>query len=186
MLTATFSPNLVQALLTVNSKIRDQLDSEFTVAVINDQVELTKPLLLHLRNPQGTYRKIGLVHMADFNSDEESLESIARTTNKLADVIFSRVCLFLDAEKQGFYITKKGSIFNFGDVNVKVRKGNTFAVEGNTVTFLGKPLKLTKLITEGMFEFKKHGDLSTELVDSANYRPDKRMWINSQGQLYRA
>ena len=180
-------PNLVEEAL----RIANQTCSKrgYSVVVTNEKIEPKKPVFLQLQYPDKPALNIGithLVHLRGSDWDNKPFEEIARTTDQVAQAILSRVGLFFSAKESGLYIEENGTIFDFHDIQVTIHEDKTFAIGDTLVTYGGTPLSLTRLKSEGIVEFRKRDGGETELIDQIDKREGKGMFINGNGELYRA
>jgi hypothetical protein len=179
-------PNLTEAIQNANQILSK---SGYTVKVANEQVTPKEPVFLQLKLPNGKFRNIGityLVHLTGNDWDKQPFEAMARTTDQVTQSIIDRVALFFKAKEQKLYIDKNGTIFNFNSANVKLYKDKTFAVDDVHVFFVGSPLLLTRIKSEGMIKFIKLDNGHTQLFDTIDRRRGKGIFIDTNGELYRA
>jgi hypothetical protein len=126
------------------------------------------------------------VHLEGPDFDEVPYETIARTTDEVAQAILARVALFSESENQGLYIDKNGTIFDFTNINVKLHPSKVFFVDHTVVTYEGETLPLTVMQSEGIVTFVRAGNGDIELFDNIDKRKGKGIFINQKGEIYRA
>lgn len=181
-------PNLEEAVNRANT-ILIQQKSGYIVAVTNKDIQPKEPIFLQLQYTDKTTRNIGithLVHLIGNHWDAAPLETIARTTDQLAKAILDRIALFFDAERRRLYIDEFGTIFDFKDTKIKINENNTFSINDILVTYLEKPLPLTRFKSESIIEFKQMKNGHIQLFDQLDRRTGKGIFMNTKGEIYRA
>lgn len=159
------------------------LDSaEYTVELAKPiESEHNDPVFLELVYADGTKRNIGITHHRHLTDTPDDF----RTDDELGQAITRRVQLFIESEGKGLLINNRGSIYDFGAVDVKVLENGTFTVNGTLVTTNDKPLLLESIMSESVITFTQVGSELVQLVDPLDRRTGKGMFIRGDGVLTR-
>jgi len=104
----------------------------------------------------------------------------------VAKAIVDRITLFFDAERHSFHIDENGTIFAFTQIHLQLHSDKTFSVNDVLVTHKGSPLALTAIKSEGLVLFKQLENGHVQLCDTIDKRQGKGIYINKEGQIYRA
>lgn len=180
-------PNLEEAVNRANT-IFIQQKCGYIVTVTNKDIQPKEPIFLQLQYTDKKTRNIGithLVHLIGNHWDAAPLETIARTTDQLTKAILDRIALFFDAERRRLYIDEFGTIFDFKNTKIKIYENKTFSINDMIVTYLEKPLPLTRLKSESIIEFKQMENGHIQLFDQLDRRTGKGIFMNSKGEIYR-
>ncbi len=156
------------------------------VAFSSNFIGLRNPLHLRLQYDDGRVRDIGIIHIVNLRGNSLTpLQQIARSTEEVTTAILTRIDLFTRASERGLYITPNGTIY---DANgLRITYGDTsFSVDGLPVTFAGEQIALSRLKSEGILQFRRLSNGIVHIYDSVDKREGMRMFISSNGGIYRA
>jgi hypothetical protein len=183
-------PDLKAAIAAANDKLAEQ-ERGYTVVSTNQEVKPKEPIFLQLKYLDGTTYPIDIIHLVHLkgsNWDNIPFEEVARTTDEVTRAILDRINLFFDAAAKAdqFYINKNGTIFDFNKIPIELHENETFSVDGQVVTFEGKSLSLTRIRSEDILKFIRLENKHIELIDRLDEREGKGVFIDPDGQVYRA
>jgi hypothetical protein len=179
-------PDLNEAIQNANKALHG---NEYTVVVASKDVNPKEPVFLQLRFNDGKTRNIGithLVHLTGNDYDNMPFEAIARTTDEVTKAILERIALFFYSEAAHLHIDQSGTIFDFGEANVKLHDDKTFSIDGRVVISGGLPLLLSRIKSDGIVEFLKLKNGHIQLFDTLDEREGKGIFIDTMGKIYRA
>lgn len=183
----SFSADLLYEAVDQVNQQYEKDESEYRVEVTNTTIDPKEPVFLQLKYSNGAIKQIGVVHLVRLEGpdwDARPWETMARTIDQVRDSIFTRVRLYFSAVDRGLFINEKGTVLDFKDCKVVVGKDQTFSVDGWTVTYKGKAIKIFQLASEGIIEFQRMKSGHIELTDSIDQREGKGMFIH-ESRIYR-
>ena len=180
-------PDIYQALAIANHSLASR---DIEVSCASEELNPKEPVYLQIRSTvTGETRNIGITHLVHLKGqdwDSQPFERIARTTGEVATAIIDRISLFNFAEAQKLYIDEAGTIFDFGTASVELFEDGTFTVNEKMVTFAGQAISLSNFKSEGIITFRTLPNGHIHLSDDSDHREGKGMFLNTEGQFYRA
>ncbi len=149
------------------------------------------PIWISLQYPGKTLEPIGITHVVCLegeNWDDIPWEKLARTVDQCAVVIKTQVQTHLAAmENPNILISDRGTKFDTSKLPITVEGPEKYLViEGKKVMQDGVPISINHLHSEGVITFVKLENGHYEMKDLVDKRVAKGMFVDLEGNLYRA
>ena len=168
----------------------------YHVALNQKNIDPTQPIFIKVVINNREEMPIGVVHLIQLegsNFDQQVEKSggwkeIALSVDQLRSAILKRVNLYLEARKNSnndYTLLENGQIFKFGECEVKVEEDGYFSVNGKEIKFKNERIKISRILSEGVSEFKKLSSGHVQIVDNHDKRIGKGIYIDENGNIYR-